>query len=57
MFGIKAPDQLVGPNEFTLPFCEVDFRVGGAYRFCMLAPDGSEHWVTGEYRTIAKPNR
>lgn len=46
-----------GPNNFTLPTCEVDFRVGGAYRFCMRAPDGSDHWVWGEYREIVAPER
>jgi len=46
-----------GPNDFTLPFCEVDFRPGGAYKFCMRAPDGSDHWVWGVYREIVAPER
>jgi uncharacterized protein YndB with AHSA1/START domain len=44
-----------GPNDFTLPFCEIDFRVGGSYRFCMRSPEGEDHWVFGEYREIAEP--
>lgn len=36
-----------GPDAFTLPTCQVDFRVGGKYKFCMRAPDGSDHWVWG----------
>jgi uncharacterized protein YndB with AHSA1/START domain len=31
-----------GPKGFSMPFCEVDFRVGGKYRICMQisnAPD------------------
>jgi uncharacterized protein YndB with AHSA1/START domain len=54
------PEHLVrwwGPNDFTLPFCETDFRPGGRYRFCMRAPDGTDHWVSGEYREIVEPDR
>lgn len=46
-----------GPNDFTLPTCEQDFRTGGAYRFCMRAPDGSDHWVWGVYHEIIAPER
>ena len=46
-----------GPDDFTLPVCEVDFSVGGKYKFCMRAPDGSDHWVWGEYREIVAPER
>ncbi|HUR98448.1 MAG TPA: SRPBCC domain-containing protein [Pyrinomonadaceae bacterium] len=46
-----------GPSEFTLPFCEIDFRVGGSYRFCMRSPSGEKHWVSGEYREITEPSR
>lgn len=52
------PKHLVnwwGPNDFTLPHCEVDFRVGGRYRFCMRSPGGEDHWVTGEYKIIDEP--
>lgn len=54
------PKHLVrwwGPNVFTLPHCEQDFRVGGRYRFCMRGPDGSDHWVRGEYTLIDRPHR
>lgn len=54
------PEHLVkwfGPNDFTLPTCEQDFRVGGKYNFCMRAPDGNEHWVRGEYREISEFDR
>jgi uncharacterized protein YndB with AHSA1/START domain len=46
-----------GPSDFTLPFCEIDFRVGGSYRFCMRSPEGENHWVWGEYREIVEPER
>ncbi len=54
------PGQLArwwGPHGFTLPVCSQDFRVGGGYRFCMRAPDGSDHWVWGVYREIVAPER
>ena len=44
-----------GPRDFTAPFCEIDFRIGGKYRICMLSPEGEEHWVEGEYREIVEP--
>ena len=46
-----------GPNDFTLPFCEIDFREGGSYRFCMRSPEGEDYWVWGEYREIDEPGR
>lgn len=46
-----------GPHNFTLPMCEQDFRPGGSYRYCMRAPDGSDHWVWGIYREIVEPER
>ena len=46
-----------GPKDFTLPTCEQDFRAGGAYRFCMRAPDGTDHWVGGVYREVVTPER
>lgn len=46
-----------GPQGFTLPTCEQEFRPGGAYRFCMRAPDGTDHWVRGVYREIVAPAR
>ena len=54
------PEHLVhwwGPKDFTLPHCECDFRPGGGYRFCMRAPDGTDHWVWGVYREIVEPER
>ena len=44
-----------GPKDFTLPFCEMDFRVGGHYRLCMRSPEGKDYWVHGVYREIREP--
>jgi len=46
-----------GPHGFTLAHCEMDFRVGGRYRFCMRSPEGEDHWLHGEYREIDEPNK
>ena len=67
----EAPRQLVfkawtdprhladwwGPEGYTLPVCEMDFRPGGAYRFCMRSPEGRDSWVQGVYREIVEPER
>jgi uncharacterized protein YndB with AHSA1/START domain len=46
-----------GPQGFTTPHHSMDLRVGGAYRACLRAPDGTEHWVQGVYREIDPPRR
>ena len=44
------------PNGFTVPACELDFRLGGAYRPCMPG-FGNDHWVHGVFREIVVPER
>jgi len=54
------PERLVqwfGPQGFTIPFCEMDVRTGGAWRVCMRSPEGVDHWVQGVYREIIEPDR
>lgn len=41
-----------GPEDYTCPFSEVDFRVGGKYLHCMRSPNGEEFWSTGVYKEI-----
>ncbi len=41
-----------GPSVFTNPICEVDLRVGGAWRIVMRAPDGREYPCHGIYKEI-----
>ncbi|WP_346534692.1 SRPBCC family protein [Micromonospora sp. DPT] len=36
---------------------EIDFRVGGRYRFVEHAPDGNSYAFRGEFREIAAPER
>jgi uncharacterized protein YndB with AHSA1/START domain len=54
------PQHLVhwyGPRGFTLPSCKMDLRPGGAWRSCMLSPEGREHWVQGVFLEIVEPER
>ena len=48
----KYVKQWWGPKDFTAPFCEMDFRMGGKFLYCMKAPDGQEFWNGGEYFEI-----
>ena len=53
------PEHLMrwfAPNDFTVPSCEMDFRVGGKLQLCMRG-FGGEHWMRGEYREIVAPER
>ena len=46
-----------GPRGWTLTTCEVDFRVGGGFRFILRGPDGKEMGMRGTYREIVPPER
>lgn len=41
-----------GPKNFTCPFCEIDFKVGGKYLYCMRSPEGKDFWGTGTFTEI-----
>lgn len=49
--------QWWGPATFTAPHCSIDFRVGGAWHFCMRSPDGQDFWYKGIYQQIVPPER
>ncbi|MBI5323790.1 MAG: SRPBCC domain-containing protein [Ignavibacteriae bacterium] len=42
----------LGPKNFTCPFCKIDLKVGGRYLSCMRSPEGTNFWITGEFREI-----
>ncbi len=44
-------------DGFTMPVCEVDFRIGGKYRFVGRGPDGVEFGFSGEYKEIVVPTK
>src|SRR6476469_6883036 len=46
-----------GPRGWSLVVCEVDFSVGGGFRFVLRGPDGRDMGMGGVYREIAPPER
>jgi uncharacterized protein YndB with AHSA1/START domain/catechol 2,3-dioxygenase-like lactoylglutathione lyase family enzyme len=46
-----------GARGWNLVVCEVDLRVGGAWRFVSRGPDGAEMGQSGVYRLIEPPGR
>jgi uncharacterized protein YndB with AHSA1/START domain len=48
---------LLGPPGWTMPICEIDLRVGGAFRYVWRKQDGTEMGMGGVYREIAPPER
>jgi len=54
------PEHLMrwwGPRGFTMTLCDMDPRPGGAYRFHMRSPEGTEHRSHGVIREIVEPER
>jgi len=54
------PERLMrwwGPRGFTMTSCEMDLRPGGAYRFHLRSPEGTEHRTRGVFREIMEPER
>jgi len=46
-----------GPCRMTAEVCEIDFRVGGKWRYLLHTPDGKKVEFTGVYREIVPPER
>ena len=46
-----------GPRGWNLVTCEVDFRVGGKWRFILQGPDNRKMGMYGVYREIDAPKR
>jgi uncharacterized protein YndB with AHSA1/START domain len=47
----------LGPPDWTMSVCDIDFQVGGKWRFVLRSPDGFEMGSSGVYRDIARPDR
>jgi len=48
----------LGPPGWSMPICEIDLRVGGAYRYVWRSDaDASEFGFTGRFREIVVPVR
>ena len=48
---------LLGPPGWTMPVCEIDFRVGGRYRYVWRKEGGIEMGMSGVHREIVVPER
>jgi uncharacterized protein YndB with AHSA1/START domain len=48
---------LLGPPGWTMPVCEIDARVGGAYRYEWRGPDGERMGASGVHREVVVPER
>jgi len=48
---------LLGPPGWSMPVCEIDFRVGGRYRYVWRRDNGGEMGVGGVYKEIVSPER
>lgn len=46
-----------GPARYEFSACDIDFRVGGAWRIAIRDEDGTEHASRGEYTEIVRPER
>jgi uncharacterized protein YndB with AHSA1/START domain len=47
----------LGRQGDTMPICEVDLRVGGAWRYVWSLREGGEMGMRGEFREIVAPER
>jgi uncharacterized protein YndB with AHSA1/START domain len=48
---------LLGPEGWTMPVCEIDLRVGGAYRYVWRKAGVKDMGMGGIFREIVSPER
>jgi uncharacterized protein YndB with AHSA1/START domain len=48
---------MFGPPGWTFAVCEIDLRVGGAYRFVWSKSGGIQMGIRGVYREVVPPER
>lgn len=46
-----------GPRGWSLSVCDVDFKIGGKWRYILTGPNGHSMGMSGEYREIDAPSR
>src|SRR3569623_888960 len=49
--------QWLGPKDGKVLGCEVDFKVGGKYRYAFNSTQMGDMAVNGEYREITPPSK
>jgi uncharacterized protein YndB with AHSA1/START domain len=49
--------QWLGPANGKVQSCDVDFKVGGKYRYAFNSPEMGDMAVNGEYREITPPSK
>jgi uncharacterized protein YndB with AHSA1/START domain len=57
---LSQPEHVLrwfGPRSCPIVRCEMDFRVGGAWRYVLQGPDGKPLGMRGVYREIQPPER
>jgi uncharacterized protein YndB with AHSA1/START domain len=47
----------MGPQGFTIPAYDMEYRVGGAFLHALQAPDGTQMWGKWEFLGIDAPQR
>ncbi|TGN20032.1 SRPBCC domain-containing protein [Leptospira idonii] len=50
----KHVQSWFGPKGFTNPVCEIDFKVGGSYKYVMRSPEGIDYPVQGKFLEIVE---
>jgi uncharacterized protein YndB with AHSA1/START domain len=48
---------LLGPPGWTMPICEIDLRVGGAYRYVWRKEGEKDMGMGGVFREVVSPER
>ena len=49
--------QWWGPEGWTLPVCEIDFKPGGKWFYAMQGPEGEMGYAGATYQEIVEPER
>ncbi|MET3697687.1 uncharacterized protein YndB with AHSA1/START domain [Bacillus oleivorans] len=51
-------ERWFGVEGWTLPVCNIDFRPGGVWHYCMQSPDGKiKSWGKAVYQEIVEPEQ
>jgi uncharacterized protein YndB with AHSA1/START domain len=53
----RVRQWLLGPEGWSMPVCEIDLIVGGAFRYVWRQTNGREMGMGGVYREITPPQR